>query len=250
MQLKRLTLISYLHHYISSLVIYLSNLLVLLQSSNATVKALQKLQSKLKAVPAPSRTWPWIGCAPPLLRKGKSSMLPCRRHKAFSPVSWWRSNDCLEVLPVHFRVRMEHWLATITRLKFDSWCCQYPQLLAASCLQTAAQCWGELKKNWSSSWPPQIYSLEQRENLESVPADLVRHNENFSDLRNCFLTYVTLLGHGMVTSIENQGKHLGVVTASVALTFIHLHSQIDTLWREWKLLLKTVLFVWLQLKDE
>lgn len=184
MQLKRLTLINYLHYYISSCVIYLSDLLVLLQSSGATVKAVQRLQSNLRAVPAPSPMWPWIGCATLLLRKGKSSMLPCGRHKAlyppFSPVSQWRSSDCLEVLPVHFRVRMEHWLETITRLKFDSWCCQYPQLLVASCLQTAAKCQGELRKNWSSSQKPQIYSLEQWGNLASVPADLVRHSESFS----------------------------------------------------------------------
>lgn len=152
MQLKRLTLISYLHYYISSRVIYLSDLLVLLQSSGATVKAVQRLQSNLRAVPAPSPMWPWIGCVTLLLRKGKSSMLPCGRHKAlyppFSPVSQWRSSDCLEVLPVHFRVRMEHWLATITRLKFDSWCCQYPQLLVASCyrpLPSVRESWEKIE---------------------------------------------------------------------------------------------------------
>lgn len=96
--------------------ICLSNLLVLLQSSGATGKALQRLQS----ISGPHQHLPPWGGTPPLLRKGSPACFQhsSGRHKAsylpFGAVSQWRSSDCPWALPVHFRVRLERWLTTAT----------------------------------------------------------------------------------------------------------------------------------------
>lgn len=114
MQLKRLTLISYLHYYIWWCVIFLPNFLVLLQSSGATREALQRFQSDLNAAPVSSPTW--VGYAPSLLGKGKPSTLPAQRWKNIPhPLVLIPSGEAViapSAFLLHFRVRTEHWLPT------------------------------------------------------------------------------------------------------------------------------------------